>query len=462
MKLYNTLTNKLEEFIPIDKNMVKMYVCGPTVYNYIHIGNTRPIVVFDVLARYLKYTGYNVKYVQNFTDIDDKIIKKANEDSISIEKVTTKYINAFMEDTSKLNLLDDIIRPKVTDNMNEIIQMIQKLIDNGYAYQKDKDVLFSISKFKDYGKLSNQKLDELNSGVRIEVDNNKENVFDFVLWKAQKENEPYYESPFGHGRPGWHIECSAMIKKYLGDNIDIHAGGQDLIFPHHENERAQSICEMNEKSFFVKYWLHNAYVTLNSEKMSKSTGNFMLLREALEKFDGNVIRYFILTSHYRKSQNFSIDELENSKKTLNNINKNLIKFSEYKGDNHCIDIENDNELSNIIKEFEKEFINALEDDLNTPKALSTISIAINKTNKLLNKDSGLNYNLMAITIKKYLEEILGVKMLEKEVDDNTEKIVEILLNVRDKLRETKNYELSDYIRDELNKLNININDKKKG
>ncbi|VWL85495.1 cysteine--tRNA ligase [Oceanivirga miroungae] len=451
MKIYNTLTNSLEEFKPISDDLVKIYVCGPTVYNYIHIGNTRPIVVFDTLARFLMHKGYKLKFVQNFTDIDDKIIKKANEMNISIEEVTKKYINAFIEDTNNLNLIKDVIRPKVTENLSEIIEMIQKLIDNGYAYKKENDILFSIDKFKNYGKLSNQKLDELNKGVRIDL-TDKENEKDFVLWKGKKENEPYYDSPFSKGRPGWHIECSAMINRYLGENIDIHAGGQDLIFPHHENEIAQSVCSTNEKSFFVKYWMHNAYITLNNEKMSKSTGNFLLLHDVLKEFSGEVVRYFILTSHYRKAQNFSKEELIIAKKTVFNIKKQIAKFNNETENNSSL-------VEEVIKDFETEFNKALEDDLNTPKALASISKAIKSGNKLLSENEKINLRPLGQRLVYYIENVLGVK-LDKEIEMNNNEILNILLEVRQKLRDEKNYNLSDYIRDRLKEIDIDINDKK--
>ena len=455
MKLYNTFTNKIEEFKSIEARKVKMYVCGPTVYNYIHIGNARPIVVFDVLARILKKKGYEVDYVQNFTDIDDKIIKKANEENVSCKEISEKYISAFMQDIEKLNILNDIVRPKVTENLESIYKMIQTLLDRDYAYKKGNDIVFSINKFKEYGKLSKQKLDELNKGVRIEVDNEKENPFDFILWKGKKEGEEYFSSPFGDGRPGWHIECSAMIKEILGDNIDIHCGGQDLIFPHHENEIAQSICSSDTNKNFVNYWLHNAYITINSEKMSKSLGNFKLLREILNEFDGNVVRYFILTSHYRKGLNFSYQELENSKKTLENISKSAIKFKKLNNG-----VENP-ELSKYIISFTMDFISSLEDDINTPKALASIAIFIKAVNNLIKDNDKYNYTRAYNILKEMLEGVLGVKIMEFEEknNNNNDDILNILLDIRKILREQKNYELSDKIRDELRKINIEVNDK---
>ncbi|MDK9580651.1 cysteine--tRNA ligase [Sneathia sanguinegens] len=453
MKLYNTLTNKLEDFVPIEQNKVKMYVCGPTVYNYIHIGNARPIIVFDVLARIFKYKGYTLQYVQNFTDIDDKIIKKANEEGKTCDEISEKYIEAFLEDIKEMNVIPEIIRPRVTENLDEIKKLINNLLKKGYAYKKGEDVIFSINKYNDYGKLSNQDLNSLTNGVRIEVDEKKDNPNDFVLWKGRKANEPYYESDFGLGRPGWHIECSAMIHKYLGNNIDIHAGGQDLIFPHHENERAQSNCGYDVNNEFVNYWLHNSYITINSEKMSKSLGNFKLLRDILKSYNGNVIRHFILTCHYRKNLNFSTEDLEVSKKTLEKISKSMSTFKMLnKG-------KEDEALDAILKEFKTNFILSLEDDINTPKALACVSILIKKVNKLLaTKES--NVERAYFEIKDKMENILGIKLNEDKIENDKNKILEILLNIREKLRQQKNYELADKIREELAILGIDISDKK--
>lgn len=453
MKLYNTLTNKLEDFVPIEQNKVKMYVCGPTVYNYIHIGNARPIIVFDVLARIFKYKGYTLQYVQNFTDIDDKIIKKANEEGKTCDEISEKYIEAFLEDIKEINVIPEIIRPRVTENLDEIKKLINNLLKKGYAYKKGEDVIFSINKYNDYGKLSNQDLNSLTNGVRIEVDEKKDNPNDFVLWKGRKANEPYYESDFGLGRPGWHIECSAMIHKYLGNNIDIHAGGQDLIFPHHENERAQSNCGYDVNNEFVNYWLHNSYITINSEKMSKSLGNFKLLRDILKSYNGNVIRHFILTCHYRKNLNFSTEDLEVSKKTLEKISKSISTFKMLnKG-------KEDEALEAILKEFKTNFILALEDDINTPKALACVSILIKKVNKLLTTKES-NVERVYFEIKDKMENILGIKLNEDKIENDKNKILEILLNIREKLRQQKNYELADKIREELAILGIDISDKK--
>lgn len=453
MNLYNTFTNKVEKFIPINENEVKMYVCGPTVYNYIHIGNTRPIIVFDVLARYFKYVGFDVKYVQNFTDIDDKIIKKALEEKTTTDIITKKYIEAFYEDVAQLNLFPNILRPKVTENLDEINKLINSLYSKGFAYKKGNDVVFSIKKYNDYGKLSNQKQENLNTGVRIDVDNEKENPFDFVLWKGKKENEPYYESDFGDGRPGWHIECSAMINRYLGKHIDIHAGGQDLIFPHHENERAQSNCGITDGKEFCNFWLHNSYITVNSEKMSKSLGNFMLLRDVLNRYDGSIIRHFILTCHYRKNLNFSYDDLEVSKKTLVKLKNSINNFKMHnKG-------EEPKKLNDILNKFKEDFLMAIEDDLNTPKALSYISIITKEINKMLVIDDKINVYKAYEVINDILLNILGIDLGLNIMENKEDKLIQILVEVRKKLREQKNYELSDLIREELAKLEISISDK---
>ncbi|MGB4842614.1 MAG: cysteine--tRNA ligase, partial [Leptotrichiaceae bacterium] len=404
MRIYNTLTNSIEELKTIEEKKLKLYVCGPTVYNYIHIGNVRPLVVFDILARYFEYKDFEVNYVQNFTDIDDKIIKRANEEGITEEEVTKKYIEAFHEDTSKLNLLKNINRPKVTENIPEIIDIIQKLIDKGYAYSINGDVFFDVLKYEKYGQLSNQKLDELELGSRVEIMEAKKNPMDFALWKNKKEGEPYWESPWGNGRPGWHIECSAMAHKYLGESFDIHGGGQDLIFPHHENEIAQSRCAYNGE--FAKYWMHNGYVQLNGEKMSKSTGNFFLLREIEEKFSGAVIRLFIASNHYRKPMNFSFEEMENTKKTLENITNSMLRISSNQAEQEIV---TDHEFIDMITKFDEKFEYAMEDDLNTPMALATIFDQIRETNKYIdNNGKSLGVKASYTSLKKKLIDVIGI------------------------------------------------------
>ena len=476
MKLYNTMTNKIEEFKTIEENKVKMYVCGPTVYNYIHLGNARPIVVFDTLARYFKHKGMEVEFVQNFTDVDDKIINKSMEEGTSASEVSEKYIKYFFEDISKLNILDSVKRPKVTENMAEIIEIIQKLIDNGFAYEKDGDVYFEVKKYKDYGKLSNQKIEELELGARIDVSEIKKNPVDFALWKKKKDGEPFWESPWGQGRPGWHIECSAMAKKYLGDTFDIHGGGQDLVFPHHENEIAQSKCAYHGN--FANYWLHNGFIQINGDKMSKSLGNFFLLREILEKFSGNVVRLFILSTHYRKPINFSFENMEDTKKALQNIVKSMNKFENIveKYKNEKIENVKISEFSQKIVEFDKKFEEAMNEDMNTPQALATIFDQIRETNKFIstneNEFSTIYYEIKKSydSLKVKIENVFGIAIeventVKEEEGGNmelTKKLIELLIKLRSQARSEKNFKLSDEIRDELKALGVEIKDNKDG
>ena len=482
MRFYNTMSNKIEEFETIENGKVKMYVCGPTVYNYIHLGNARPIIVFDTLARYFKYRGYDVTYIQNFTDVDDKIIKRANEEGISVKEVTEKYIKGFFEDIEPLNISDDIIRPKVTENMPEIIEIIKKLIDEGFAYEKDGNVFFEVKKFEEYGSLSNQKIDELEIGARVDIMEEKNNPLDFALWKRKKEGEPYWESPWGQGRPGWHIECSAMAKKYLGDTFDIHGGGQDLVFPHHENEIAQSRCAYHGN--FANYWLHNGFIQVNGDKMSKSLGNFFLLREILGKFPGNVVRLFILGTHYRKPINFSMDNMEDSRKTLKNIITSMNNFSEIIGKfsgkvPHEGEVSDNtgnnsiNEFKEKVNELDKKFMEAMDEDMNTPQALAVIFDQIKETKKFsVNVSSGeeaeaLNYSYNSLG--KKLKEVLGIELVLEEENKNfknndklTGNLIELLIKLRADARKEKNFKLSDEIRDNLKELGIEIQDNKDG
>ena len=476
MKLYNTMTNKIEEFKTIEENKVKMYVCGPTVYNYIHLGNARPIVVFDTLARYFEHKGIAVEFVQNFTDVDDKIINKSLEEGASASEVSEKYIKYFFEDISKLNILDSVKRPKVTENMAEIIEIIQKLIDNGFAYEKDGDVYFEVKKYKDYGKLSNQKIEELELGARIDVSEIKKNPVDFALWKKKKDGEPFWESPWGQGRPGWHIECSAMAKKYLGDTFDIHGGGQDLVFPHHENEIAQSKCAYHGN--FANYWLHNGFIQINGDKMSKSLGNFFLLREILEKFSGNVVRLFILSTHYRKPINFSFENMEDTKKALQNIIKSMNKFENIveKYKNEKIESVKNSEFSQKIDEFDKKFEEVMDEDMNTPQALATIFDQIRETNKFISTNesefSTIYYEIKKSydSLKEKIENVFGIAIevenaVKEEDGENmelTKKLIELLIKLRSEARSEKNFKLSDEIRDELKKLGVEIKDNKDG
>lgn len=451
MKIYNSLTNSLENFNSIEKNKVGIYVCGPTVYNYIHIGNSRPIIVFDVLARYLKSIGYEVKFVQNFTDIDDKIIKKSIEENISFKDITEKYISAFLEDISKLNVIEGIIRPRVSENIPEIIEMIKNLIDNSYAYELNGDVLFDVHKYKNYGQLSNRTLSDTENEENI----NKRNVEDFVLWKKKKEGEPFWNSPWSEGRPGWHIECSAMSEKYLGNNFDIHCGGLDLIFPHHENEIAQSICSHCEKTSFANYWMHNGFVEINGEKMSKSIGNFITLHDILEKYDGNVLRFFMLTSHYRKPINFSYENIDIAKKTLTSIEDTLYRYESLSNTN-----DSNKELLELLNKFNDKFMYSLDEDLNTPGAISSIHEHIREINKLILDKGYIELKNIVDNLKDKLINILGVELNMGKNNEIEEQLIDLLNRIREDARTNKNYELSDFIRDELLKIGIKTSDRK--
>ena len=458
MKFYNTLTNQVEEFKPIEENKVKMYVCGPTVYNYIHIGNARPIVVFDILARYFKYKGYKVDFVQNFTDIDDKMINKANDENRTVNDIAERYIGAFLEDIKKLNILEDVVRPKATDYIDEMIITIEALIDKGFAYVLNGDVLFDISKYKEYGSLSNQKIDQLEIGARIEADENKKNPLDFVLWKNKKDGEPSWKAPWGEGRPGWHIECTAMSHKYFGETFDIHGGGQDLIFPHHENEIAQAKCAYGGK--FANYWLHNGYIQIDGEKMSKSKGNFFLLREILEEFDGSVVRWFLAGTHYRKPINFSKEDLQAAEAALEKINGTLIRAENFiieKNEKY------DNILEESINEFIEKFDEAIEDDLNTPLAVSLIHEHLRDLNKFID-----NYGKSAIIEKSLnaingrLVNILGINLKRENVGNLTSNLLDLFIYIRKEAREEKNFKLSDLVRDKLSELGVELKDNKDG
>lgn len=465
IKIYNTLTGHLDEFKPIKENEVSMYVCGPTVYNYIHIGNTRPAIFFDTVRRYFEYRGYKVTYVQNFTDVDDKMINKANMENVSVKEIAERYIKAYFEDTSNINLKEEgMIRPKATENIEEMIEIIKSLVDKGYAYESNGDVYFEVKKYRDgYGELSKQNIEDLESGARINVNEIKKDALDFALWKSSKPNEPSWDSPWGKGRPGWHIECSAMSKKYLGDSFDIHGGGLDLIFPHHENERAQSKCGCG--GTFARYWMHNGYININGEKMSKSSGAFVLLRDILKYFEGRVIRLFVLGSHYRKPMEFSDAELNQTKSSLERIENTLKRIKELskdeaKGTNDC------QELLEIKKEMEAKFIEAMDEDFNTAQALGYVFELVKAVNKILDEIEISEKGLEVIDeVYSYLvtimQDVLGVKLkLNIEVNNISSDLIELILEIRRSAREEKNWKLSDKIRDRLLELGIKIKDGK--
>lgn len=458
MKVFNTLTRTKEEFVPVDKNEVKIYACGPTVYNFIHIGNARPLCVFDVLRRYLEYRGYNVKFVQNFTDVDDKIIKRANEENSTFEEIAQKYIDEFWIDAHGLNFKDATVHPKATQNIDEIIKIIKSLEEKGYAYAVDGDVYYRTLKFKGYGKLSHQPIDDLKSGARIAVGDKKEDPLDFALWKAAKEGEPYWDSPWGKGRPGWHIECSAMNRKYLGNTIDIHCGGQDLIFPHHENEIAQS--EAANDAPFSKYWMHNGYINVDNVKMSKSLGNFKTVREIAQVYGYEVIRYFLISSHYRSPINYSLDIIEQCKSALERLYtcRDSLDFAIK---NASRDIDDDEEILNLINSRKEQFIKALDDDLNTADGIAAIFDLVSDINtKIINKQVSLNVCKAAASMFDELCGVLGIVYNRKSNDIDDE--IQSLIDKRQQARASKDWATADAIRDELKAKGIILKDTPQG
>ncbi len=445
MRVFNTLTRTKEEFVPIDDKEVKIYACGPTVYNFIHIGNARPLCVFDVLRKYLEYRGYNVKFVQNFTDVDDKIIKRANEENLSFSEVSEKYIKEFWTDAKGLNFKEATVHPKATENIDEIIEIINSLIDKGFAYEVNGDVYYRALKFKGYGKLSHQPIDDLQSGARIAVDDIKENPLDFALWKAAKEGEPYWDSPWGKGRPGWHIECSAMNRKYLGQTIDIHCGGQDLVFPHHENEIAQS--EAANGAPFSKYWMHNGYINVDNVKMSKSLGNFKTVREIADVYGYEVIRYFLISSHYRSPINYSLEIIEQCKSALERL-YTCRESLDFAIKNASSDIVDDEELIKTIESRREQFITAMDDDLNTADGLAAIFDLVKDINtKILDKEVSKGVCEEAAKIFDELCGVLGILYNRKSNDLDSE--IEALIEQRQNARKNKDWATADKIRDDL-------------
>ncbi len=458
MKIFNTMTRRKEEFVPLDKNEVKIYACGPTVYNYIHIGNARPLCVFDVLRRYLEYRGYNVRFVQNFTDVDDKIIKRANEEGLSFEEVSKKYIKEFWTDAHGLNFKDATVHPKATENIDEIINIIKALEEKGYAYAVDGDVYYRTLKFKDYGKLSHQPIEDLQSGARIAIGEKKENPLDFALWKAAKEGEPYWDSPWGKGRPGWHIECSAMNKRYLGDSIDIHCGGKDLVFPHHENEIAQS--EAANDAPFAKYWMHNGYINVDNVKMSKSLGNFKTVREIANVYGYEVIRYFLISSHYRSPINYSIDIIEQCQSALDRL-YTCRESLDFAIKNAKSDIDDDEKILKLIASAKDEFIKAMDDDLNTADGIAAVFNLVSTINtEIINKEVSLNVCKKAAEMFDELTGVLGLLYNRKsnDIDDDIEKLIE----QRQTARANKDWATADKIRDELKAKGIILKDTPQG
>lgn len=459
MKIYNTLTRQREELKTITEGELKMYACGPTVYNYFHIGNARPLCVFDVLRRYMEFSGYQVTFVQNFTDIDDKIIKRANEEGVSFIEISEKYIEEYWKDATGLNIREASFHPKATENIQEIINIITTLIEKGYAYETKGDVYFSTKKFAEYGKLSHQPLEDLESGARIMVGELKKEPMDFALWKAAKPDEPSWESPWGLGRPGWHIECSAMVRRYLGNTIDIHCGGQDLIFPHHENEIAQSEC-CNAVPF-ANYWMHNGYINVDNQKMSKSLGNYFTVRDVAEKYGYEPIRYLMISSHYSSPINYNYDIIEQSKASLVRLYncRESLEFA-YK---NAVETgsENNNDLLKLLNSRREQFIQAMDDDLNTADGLASIFELVRDINtKVIDMNADKKVCETAMSIFDELCDVLGI-LYNRNMDTLDEK-VESLIQARDAARKTKNWAEADKIRDELKAIGIIIEDTPQG
>ena len=457
MKIFNTMTREKQEFVPITPGEVKMYSCGPTVYDYFHIGNARPFIIFDTMRRYLEYTGYKVTFVQNFTDIDDKMINRANKEGITVKELGERFIAEYFKDAEALGIKKATIHPKATENIDAIIEVVKTLEEKGYAYCVNGNVYFRTKKFDEYGKLSHQPLEELEAGARIDIADEKEDPMDFALWKAQKPGEPAWESPWGPGRPGWHIECSAMVNKYLGASIDIHSGGKDLIFPHHENEVAQSECANGCN--FANYWMHNGYININNQKMSKSLGNFFTIRDITEKYKPEVVRFFMLSAHYRSPVNFSDDLMQQAQSAMErvytcieNINFLLKTAVERDANNE------ENELLATLSKAKKRFCDAMDDDLNTADAISAIFDIVSGANKTVSKDGDNSKDVLEKVLGAIHEigDVLGLFEEKEEIKGDSE--IEALIEKRNEARKNKDWAEADRIRDELKARNIILKD----
>lgn len=459
MKLYNTLTRQKEEFVPLKPGEVNMYVCGPTVYNFFHIGNGRTFIVFDTVRRYLEYRGYKVKFIQNFTDIDDKMIKKANDEGITVKELGERFIKEYYKDADALNIERATINPRATEFMEEIIQFVKDLVDRGYAYEVDGDVYFHTKKFSEYGKLSGQNLEDLQAGARINVDERKKDAMDFAIWKKQKPGEPAWESPWGMGRPGWHIECSCMAHNLLGDTIDIHAGGYDLIFPHHENEIAQSECRTGKP--FAKYWMHSAFLNIDNKKMSKSLNNFFTAREILEKYDADVVRLFMLSAHYRAQLNFSEELLQSAKSALERLYNAIYNLENLSNEVKRNELnEEEKEYIKRLDEYRQKYIEKMDDDFNTADAIAVIFDMIKDININIKSDSSKEIIDYALSIIRELGGPLGI--LQKSTEEDVEDEIQELINKREEARKEKNWALADEIRDKLKERGILLEDTPQG
>ncbi|MGG4166967.1 cysteine--tRNA ligase [Rossellomorea vietnamensis] len=457
IRLYNTLTRQKEEFKPLEEGKVKMYVCGPTVYNYIHIGNARPAIVFDTVRRYLEYRGYDVQFVSNFTDVDDKLIRAAKELGEDVPTIAKRFIDAYFEDTGALGCRKADVHPTVTDNIDTIVDFISALVDKGYAYESQGDVYYRTRKFDGYGKLSHQPIDELKAGARIDVGDKKEDALDFVLWKAAKEGEISWESPWGEGRPGWHIECSAMAKRYLGDTIDIHAGGQDLTFPHHENEIAQS--EALTGKSFANYWMHNGYINIDNEKMSKSLGNFVLVHDIIKEQDPQVLRFFMLSVHYRHPINYNLELLQNAETSLDRI-KTAYENLKHRKESSTNLADNNQEWMDKIHALKDQFIADMDDDFNTANGISVLFELSRQANYYL-----MEKNTSTEVIEEFLHRfedffsVLGLTLQEAGILDEE---VEEMIEKRIQARKDRNFQLADEIRDTLKDMDIILEDTPQG
>ena len=460
MRIYNTLSGKKEELVPLREGEISMYVCGPTVYNFFHIGNARPLVVFDTMRRYLQYRGYKVKYVQNFTDVDDKIINRAREEGCTAPEISEKYIEEYFKDTAALNVKKADVHPKVSEHIPEIMKFVKDLVDKSFAYEADGDVYFSTRKFPEYGKLSGQNIDDLESGARIAIGEVKKDPLDFALWKGRKEEgEIAWESPWGMGRPGWHIECSAMAKKHLGATIDIHAGGQDLQFPHHENEIAQSECCNGAP--FARYWMHNAYITMNRQKMSKSKGNFFTVRDIRKTYTGEEIRFFLLSGHYRSPIDFGEDLMKQARASLerlHNCKENLLYLTESgkAGDMTA----SEKEVRDGYETYRNRFIDVMDDDLNTADGISVVFELVTAINSAVRADTTVEFAKKSLETLMEFADVLGI--LQTEEDNSVDEEIRKLVDERQQARKDKNFARADEIRDMLRERGITLKDTPQG
>ena len=460
MFIYNSQTRKKEEFKPIEPGKVKMYVCGPTVYNYFHVGNARPFIVFDVLRRYFSYIGYDVTFVQNFTDIDDKMIKRANEEGITVKELGDRFIEEYFKDASALGIRPATVHPRATEHIGDIIKLVKTLQQKGFAYEVNGDVYFDTQKDEHYGKLSGQNLEDLEAGARISVDDVKRNPADFALWKAEKPGEPSWNSPWGKGRPGWHIECSAMSRKYLGDTFDIHAGGKDLLFPHHENEVAQSECATG--CTFANYWMHNGFINIDNEKMSKSAGNFFTVRDILQQYEAEDIRMFMLSAHYRSPVNFSKDMMSQAHASLQRLytaRDNMYYLMNHADEKALSDAEN--ALLAKVEESRQRFISAMDDDMNTADAMGALFEIVKEANITLNDKSSKQAIAGTLDTLSALADVMGL-LTRKPPEEALPEDIQALVDARADARKSKNWALSDQLRDQLKELGYSVEDTAKG